>query len=604
MSAFPWPWTRARTAADPITAAGPGRRADPIRATGPGRRVTRAGRLALGVALLVAAASALAPVPAGAAAYKVLVFSKTAGFRHDSIPAGVQAVRDLSASGGFTVTATEDATAISTANLAQYQAVVFLSTTGDLLDDTQQNALRAYVDGGGGFVGVHAAADAEYGWPYYGQLVGAWFASHPNIQQATVRTEDRAHAATAHLAPTWPRTDEWYNYRANPRSAVHVLQNLDEGSYTGGTMGGDHPITWCHPQGAGRSFYTGLGHTQESYADPAFRTMLLGGIAYAAGAVKADCRPESGYTPIFNGSTNGWSQAGPGSFSTTDATLTSHDGLGMLWYSAKEYHALSLKLDWKMDGDDNSGVVVGFPASSDPWSGLNNGHEVQIDATDTPEHTTGSIYGFKAADTAARDAALNPPGRWNTYELVVEGERLQVYLNGVKINDFTNTDPARSLQQGYVGIQNHGTGDEVSFRNIRVKELGGGGGPVTVEAEAYTSNSGVQPADHAGASGGRTLGFVNNGDWAGYSGVSTAGARGFSARFSSAGSGGTVQIRSGSATGTLLGSVNLPVTGGWETFQTVSTTLTGTGSGPLFLVFTGADGNFLFDVDTITLTRA
>ncbi|GAA3816640.1 hypothetical protein GCM10022226_41630 [Sphaerisporangium flaviroseum] len=560
-------------------------------------------RLSLAAAALVAAAAALFPTTAGAAAYQVLVFSKTAGFRHDSIPAGVQAIRDLAAGGGFTVTATEDGGAITTANLARYQAVVFLNTTGDLLDETQQTALRSYVDGGGGFVGVHAAADAEYGWPYYGQLVGAWFASHPSIQQATVRTGDRAHAATAHLGTTWSRTDEWYNYRANPRSAVHVLQSLDEGSYGGGTMNGDHPITWCHPQGAGRSFYTGLGHTQESYADPAFRSLLLGGIAYAAGAVKADCRPENGYTPIYNGSTSGWSQAGPGSFANVDATLTSRDGLGMLWYSTKEYHAFSLKLDWKMDGDDNSGVVVGFPASSDPWSALNNGYEVQIDATDTPDKTTGSIYGFKAADIAARDAALNPPGRWNTYELLVEGERLQVFLNGVKINDFTNTDPARSLQQGYIGIQNHGTGDDVSFRHIRVRELGGGGGPVTVEGEAYTSGSGVQPADHGAASGGRTLGYVNNGDWAGYSSVETSGARTFSARFSSAGSGGTIQVRSGSATGTLLGSVSVPVTGGWENFQTVSTTLTGSGSGPLVLVFTGTGGGYLFDVDTFTVTK-
>ncbi|MCW2879462.1 MAG: glycosyl hydrolase [Sphaerisporangium sp.] len=624
MSSLPWWWTRSHTTTVPIPAATPRRDVSgavphsdtsgagpshPARGSSAGpadrrRLLPRTlRRLALASAALVAAAATLFPTAAGAADYKVLVFSKTAGFRHDSIPAGVQAIRDLGTSGGFTVTATEDGAAISTASLAQYKAVVFLSTTGDMLDGTQQAALQSYVDGGGGFAGIHAAADAEYGWPYYGQLVGAWFASHPNIQQATVRTEDRAHAATSHLGPSWSRTDEWYNYRANPRSAVHVLQNLDEGSYSGGSMSGDHPITWCHPQGAGRSFYTGLGHTQESYADPAFRTLLLGGIAYAAGAVKADCRPENGYTAIYNGSTNGWSQAGPGSFTNTDATLTSRDGLGMLWYSAKEYHAYSLKLDWKMDGDDNSGVVVGFPASSDPWSGLNNGYEVQIDATDTPDKTTGSIYGIKSADIAARDAALNPPGRWNTYELLVEGERLQVFLNGVKINDFTNTDPVRSLQQGYIGIQNHGTGDEVSYRNIRVKELGGGGGSVTVEGEAYTSNSGVQQADHAGASGGKTLGFINNGDWTGYSSVDTSGAKNFSVRFSSAGSGGAIQIRSGSATGTLLGSVNVPVTGGWETFQTVSTTLTGSGSGPLFLVFTGSGGNFLFDVDTFTLSK-
>jgi hypothetical protein len=201
--------------------------------------------------------------------------------------------------------------------------------------------------------------------------------------------------------------------------------------------------------------------------------MVLGGIRYAANRTKADCRPETGYTTLYNGSTTGWSQAGPGGFTNTNATLTSTGGMGMLWYSTKEYRSYSLKLDWMMPGDDNSGVVIGFPSTSDPTFALNNGHEVQIDATDAADRTTGSVYGFKAADQAARDAALNPPGEWNTFELLVEGERLQVFLNGVKINDFTNTDPVRSLTSGHIGIQNHGTGDDVSFRNIRIKELGG-----------------------------------------------------------------------------------------------------------------------------------
>ncbi|MCA2220730.1 ThuA domain-containing protein, partial [Nonomuraea aurantiaca] len=440
------------------------------RIAGSDRRTSVLRRLSMAVVAITAAATVIPAVPAQAAAFKVLVFSKTAGFRHDSIPNGIQAIRDLGAAGDFAVDATEDSNAFSTANLAQYKAVVFLSTTGDVLNDNQQAAFQTYVDGGGGYLGVHSAADTEYNWAYYGQLMGAWFNNHPAIQQATVRTEDRAHAATAHLGATWSRTDEWYNYRTNPRSNVRVLQSLDEGSYSGGGMG-DHPITWCHPQSSGRAFYTGLGHTKESYADPNFRTLLLGGIRYVAKATNADCRPETGYTTLYNGSTTGWSQAGPGSFANSDATLTSQGGMGMLWYNAKEFRSYSVKLDWKMTGDSNSGVIVGFPATSDPDAALNTGYEVQIDATDTPDKTTGAIYGFKTADVAARDAALNPPGQWNTYELLVEGERLQVFLNGSKINDFTNTDPVRSLQQGYIGIQNHGSGDVVSFRNIRVKEL-------------------------------------------------------------------------------------------------------------------------------------
>jgi type 1 glutamine amidotransferase len=433
-------------------------------------------------AVLTAVAFTAVATPAVAAdpAYDVLVFSKTAGFRHDSIAAGVQAVRDLGAADNFTVTATEDATAFTGANLARFETVVFLNTTGDVLDAAQQTAFESYVRAGGGYTGVHAAADTEYDWPFYGQLVGAYFASHPAVQQATVKVEDRAHAATAHLPQTWPRTDEWYDYRTNARSTAHVLATLDERSYSGGAMGADHPHAWCKTVDAGRSFYTGGGHTASAYSETAFRAHLLGGIRYTAKRTNADCRPEAGYTALYNGSTTGWSQAGPGAFTNTDATLTSTGGMGLYWHSAKQFTNYSLKLDWKLAGDDNTGVFIGFPASTDPWSAVNNGYEIQIDATDAADRTTGSVYTFKAADIAARDAALNPPGEWNTYELLVEGERLQVFLNSVKINDFTNTDPVRSLA-GHIGIQNHGDGDDASFRNVRIKELTGPvtpGGPV------------------------------------------------------------------------------------------------------------------------------
>ncbi|GHB00941.1 ThuA domain-containing protein [Streptomyces chryseus] len=452
--------------------------------------LTRAGcRLAAALLLCVAAAPAVAAsgrAPAEPArtavraavadpAYKVLAFSKTAGFRHGSIDDGLAALRELGGANNFTVDATENSAAFTTANLAQYKAVVFLSTTGDVLNGTQQTAFEQYIKGGGGYVGIHAAADTEYDWPFYAGLAGALFHSHPHNQTATVRVEDRAHDATAHLGATWQRFDEWYNYRTNPRTTARVLASLDESSYTGGTMSGDHPISWCKGYEGGRAFYTGGGHTDESYTEPAFRRHLLGGVRWAAGMTEADCRPETGYTPLFDGTgTAGWKQAGPGSFTLADGTLTSQGGLGMLWYSAREFTGdYSLKLDWRADGDDNSGVLLGFPASDDPWSAVDNGYEVQIDATDSADRTTGSVYGFKSADLTARDAALNPPGEWNTYELRVTGERLEVFLNGRKINDFTGTDPARSLRQGHIGLQNHGDGDQVSFRNVRVKTAGG-----------------------------------------------------------------------------------------------------------------------------------
>ncbi|MFE2355211.1 ThuA domain-containing protein [Streptomyces parvulus] len=428
-----------------------------------------------GPAAPVTASVTASPRAAADPAYKILVFSKTAGFRHSSIDDGLAALRGLGTAHNFTVDATEDAGAFTSGNLGQYRAVVFLSTTGDVLDGAQQTAFEQYIQGGGGYVGIHAAADTEYDWAFYDGLAGALFHSHPAVQPATVKVEDRAHDATAHLGRTWQRTDEWYNYRTNPRSTAHVLASLDESSYSGGNMAGDHPISWCKDYRGGRAFYTGGGHTDESFADPAFNRHLLGGIRWAAGLTDADCRPETGYTPLFDGSsTTGWRQAGPGGFTLADSTLTSEGGLGMLWYSAQEFTGdYSLKLDWRAAGDDNSGVFLGFPASDDPWSAVNNGYEIQIDATDSPDRTTGAVYGFRSADIAARDAALNPPGEWNTYELRVTGERLEIFLNGRKINDFTNTDPARSLRQGHIGLQNHGAGDEVSFRNIRIKRDGG-----------------------------------------------------------------------------------------------------------------------------------
>nr|WP_308425458.1 ThuA domain-containing protein [Micromonospora parathelypteridis] len=446
----------------------------------------------------------VAPTPAEAAPLsKVLVFSKTAGFRHSSIPNGIAAIQQLGAANGFTVTTTEDATSFTTANLAQYQTVVFLSTTGDVLNAGQQGAFEAYIAAGGGFVGVHAAADTEYDWPWYGGLVGAYFDSHPATQQATVRVEDRANASTAHLPSTWTRTDEWYNYRATPRSAVKVLASLDESSYSGGSMGGDHPITWCHAYGGGRSWYTGLGHTEQSYSDPNFTRMLLGGIQVAAGAVAADCRPEPGYTPLFDGtqaSLGQWRQAGPGGFTLADGTLTSNGGMGLLWYPVRTFGNYSLKVDWMMPGDDNGGVFIGFPdPQGDPWGPVDAGHEIQIDATDgDPTRTTGSVYSFQAPNQAARAAALKPPGGWNTYEIAVHGQRVEIWLNGVKINDYVSS---RAIANGYIGLQNDGAGMDINYRNVRIRTDGPSEPPATDLARGRPATaSSVEPGStHAAA---------------------------------------------------------------------------------------------------------
>ena len=157
-------------------------------------------------------------------------------------------------------------------------------TTGDPLDDAAQAQFEAWIAAGGNWVGVHSAADTEYNWPFYGQLVGAYFKQHPAIQQATVNVEVADHPATAGLPSPWVRTDEWYDFQTNPRATTTVLMTIDESTYTGGTMGADHPLVWAHATtGGGRAIYTEMGHTSESYADPLFRQHLVGAIRWAAG---------------------------------------------------------------------------------------------------------------------------------------------------------------------------------------------------------------------------------------------------------------------------------------------------------------------------------
>jgi type 1 glutamine amidotransferase len=160
--------------------------------------------------------------------------------------------------------------------------VVFLSTSGEIPTPAGRERLAAYVESGGGFVGVHAAACTEYDWPYYGELLGARFARHPLHQPGKAVVEDHDHPATRHLPAVWEFTDEWYDFRTNPRGSVRVLATADESSYEGGGMGADHPLVWCRDHGEGRVFYTALGHAPEAYADPAFRAHLLGGITWAA----------------------------------------------------------------------------------------------------------------------------------------------------------------------------------------------------------------------------------------------------------------------------------------------------------------------------------
>lgn len=210
---------------------------------------------------------------------KVLVFSKTDGFRHKSIEVGAEAIKKLGNENNFEVFHTENANLFTYNNLKQYKVVVFLNTTKNVLNEKQEAAFKKYINKGGSFLGVHAATDTEYNWPWYNKLVGAYFLSHPNQCEATMHIQDNKHASTRHLNKTWIKHDEWYNFK-NISEKINVVLTVDEATYKGGENGKFHPVAWYQEFDGGRMFYTALGHTKESYTNPDFLKHLLGGFFY------------------------------------------------------------------------------------------------------------------------------------------------------------------------------------------------------------------------------------------------------------------------------------------------------------------------------------
>ncbi|MER7168656.1 ThuA domain-containing protein [Micromonospora sp. NPDC000207] len=221
--------------------------------------------------------------------FGVLVFTKTAGERRASIRDGSLLLRNLGKNNGFDVTVSEDANLFTADELVKYRAIVFLNTSGDILNSAQEAAFEEYIKTGGGFVGIHSAAETEPDWQFYQDLIGAKATGKSSVTEAVIDVADRAHPATETLPRQLQHTDQWYNFSTNVRGKAHVLATLDEASYTGGTMGFDHPITWCQDYQGGRSFYTGLGHTGDTFRYNPFRKQILGGIRWAAGVVEGDC---------------------------------------------------------------------------------------------------------------------------------------------------------------------------------------------------------------------------------------------------------------------------------------------------------------------------
>ena len=200
---------------------------------------------------------------------KVLVFSSTKGFRHGSIGSGKTALMKMAKEKGFQVDTTENATVFTENNLKQYRVVVFLNTTGNILNDAQQNAFERFIQAGGGYFGIHSATDTEYDWPWYGKLSGGYFASHPgrpNVQKGKMNVVDNTHISTAHMPASFDRTDEFYDIKEFNKD-VKLLVTVDEKSYKDGKMGDFHPMAWYHEYDGGRAFYTNWGHTNETFSE-------------------------------------------------------------------------------------------------------------------------------------------------------------------------------------------------------------------------------------------------------------------------------------------------------------------------------------------------
>jgi type 1 glutamine amidotransferase len=242
--------------------------------------------------LLLSLFGSLATSAAHAEQFSVLLFSKTAGWHHESIHEGVTAIRNLGKLHDFTVFWTEDAKRVfNDAELKKYKAVIFLSTTGDALNDEQQAAFERFIKAGGGFVGIHAAADTEYDWPWYTKMVGHMFHIHPAVQTATIKVENPNFPGMDRFAKRFLFTEEWYEYDAARSTNLKYLLTVDEKTYSpyakwgpkeGKGMGAFHPIAWYQEYDGGRAFYTGLGHLPATYSDVNFMHHVYGGIYWAA----------------------------------------------------------------------------------------------------------------------------------------------------------------------------------------------------------------------------------------------------------------------------------------------------------------------------------
>jgi type 1 glutamine amidotransferase len=431
-------------------------------------------RIAMGLAILATGAvhTSAKPLP------RVLFVTHSAGFHHQVVtrsPDGSLSFAEkqlqAAAKGRFEVVATQDLAELGRDKLKGYQGVVFY-TTGELPIDV--DALAEFVKGGGGFAGIHSATDTLYKSPVYHDLIGGYFDGHPWHQKVRIKVEARGHPAVAHLGPSFEIADEIYQFKDWDRKKVRVLLSLDPGSVDLAKQGvkrADHDFAnaWTSEHGKGRVFYTALGHREEVWADPRFLTHLVNGIAWtlrdAPPARPAAATGEEGFTWLLQAAAPPpeWKQAGPGSFKLDNGVATANGGMGLWYLDGRKYKDFVLRLEYRQAKPSaNSGVYVRFPrVDGTPNLPIDEGYEIQIYSAEPAKNSTGAIYSFQPPSEVPQKA----PGEWNDMEITAAGQKYTVRLNGKVINTYTGS---RALE-GMIGLQNHE--DEVSFRNVRVKEL-------------------------------------------------------------------------------------------------------------------------------------
>jgi type 1 glutamine amidotransferase len=440
------------------------------------------------------------------ASISVLYLTQSAAFAHSVVPHSEAVLTRLAAaSPQFDLNVSRDASLLTAKTLSQYAAVVFF-TTGELPMNTgQRAALLSYVRAGGGFVGVHSATDTFYEWPGYRDLIGGYFDGHPWHQEVTVRVEDDTHPATQHLGDSFRIHDEIYQHQEWSRDAVDVLLSLDVSSVDMAAAGikrsdRDFALAWTRREGAGRIFYTALGHRPEVWDDLRFQRHLLGGIGWAAGAGASLTNDRAqntltaeeaaaGWELLFDGeSLTAWRgynrEDRPEGWRVVDGVLTRADRGGDL-ITIEQFDDFELTFDWKVEQGGNSGVMFRVAETDGPpW---HTGPEFQV------LHNAGHPDGAVAITSAGSNYAVHAPvrdvtraiGAWNTARLVVNGTHVAHWMNGVKLLEYEIGSPGweRRVEAskfaviagygreagGHIAIQDHG--DPVAFRNIKVRRL-------------------------------------------------------------------------------------------------------------------------------------